>query len=101
MFKVEGSVRVLRSKLKVLLPMGLLMLSGGLILHNWTHGGYIDFASGFLIGMSIVFLIASRSQMGRDIFATDRSISEIPFHRIGCRDNFQSRGAKLGSPIIF
>ena len=51
---------MLRSKLKVLLPIGLVTLSGGLILHNWTHGRYSDFASGFLIGMSIVFLIASQ-----------------------------------------
>ena len=38
--------------------MGLLMLSGGLIVRNFLHGRYSDFASGFLIGMSIVFMIA-------------------------------------------
>jgi hypothetical protein len=49
---------VLRSKLKHLMRIGLLMLAGGLILHNWTHGRYTEFTAGFLIGMSIVFMIA-------------------------------------------
>jgi len=47
-----------RDKLNRLFPIGLLMLSIGLMLHNWTHGRYSDFAGGFLIGMSIVFMLA-------------------------------------------
>jgi hypothetical protein len=35
------------------------MLSGGLLLHNFLHARSTEFAAGFLIGMSIVFLIAS------------------------------------------
>lgn len=34
------------------------MLAAGLVLHNWTHGRYTEFTAGFLIGMSIVFMIA-------------------------------------------
>jgi uncharacterized membrane protein YccC len=41
-----------------LFPVGVLMLSGGLLLHNFLHARSIEFAAGFLIGMSIVFLIA-------------------------------------------
>ncbi len=49
---------MLQRKINRLLPIGLLMLSGGLILRNFVHGRYFDFAAGFLIGMSIVFMIA-------------------------------------------
>lgn len=34
------------------------MFAVGLTLHNFTHGRYIEFAAGFLIGMSLVFMIA-------------------------------------------
>jgi hypothetical protein len=50
-----------------LLPAGLLMLSGGLILHNSMHGRYADFAGGFLIGMAIVFMIAGFGSRSRGI----------------------------------
>lgn len=49
---------MLRRKLNRLLPIGLLMLATGLILHNWVHGRHTDFAGGFLIGMAAVFMIA-------------------------------------------
>jgi len=49
---------VLRRKLSRLLPIGALMLAAGLILHNFLHGRYTEFAAGFLIGMSAVFMIA-------------------------------------------
>jgi len=42
-----------------LVPVGLLSLAAGLILHNWLHSRPAEFASGFLIGMSLVFLLAS------------------------------------------
>lgn len=58
---------MLQRKLKVLFPIGLLMLSGGLILHNWAHGNYTSFASGFLIGISLVFLIASVLSRSRSL----------------------------------
>ncbi len=54
---------MLHRKFNRLVPIGLLMLSGGLILHNWVHGRYTEFAGGFLIGMSVVFMIAG--VMGR------------------------------------
>jgi hypothetical protein len=41
-----------------LIPIGSLMLASGLVLHNWMHLRYSEFAGGFLIGMSCVFLIA-------------------------------------------
>ena len=34
------------------------MLATGLLLHNWMHGRYTEFAGGFLIGMAAVFMIA-------------------------------------------
>lgn len=45
-------------KLKNLLPVGLLSLAGGLLLHNFAHSRYSEFAAGLLIGMSLVFVIA-------------------------------------------
>lgn len=45
------------TRLHYLFPVGTLMLAVGLLLHNWTHGRYADFSAGFLIGMSIVFMI--------------------------------------------
>lgn len=51
-------------KLKNLFPVGMLSLSAGLILHNFLHTRYSEFAAGVLIGMSIVLMIASLS--GRD-----------------------------------
>jgi hypothetical protein len=45
----------------------LLMLSGGLVLHNWIHGRYTEFAGGFLIGMSIVFMIAGFAGRSRGV----------------------------------
>lgn len=49
---------MLQRKLNRLLPIGLLMLATGLLLHNWMHGRYTEFAGGFLIGMAAVFMIA-------------------------------------------
>lgn len=43
---------------KNLLPVGLLSLSGGLLLHNFLHTRYSEFVAGLLIGMSIVFMFA-------------------------------------------
>lgn len=50
---------MLHRKLSRLLPIGALMLAAGLILHNFLHGRYTEFAAGFLIGMSAVFIIAA------------------------------------------
>jgi hypothetical protein len=50
---------VLKRNLNRLFPFGALMLSGGLLLHNFLHARSSEFAAGFLIGMSIVLLIAS------------------------------------------
>lgn len=47
-----------RNYWKNLLPIGLLSLSAGLILHNFLHTRYSEFAAGLLIGISIVFIIA-------------------------------------------
>ena len=51
-----GSVPHIR--LKNLLPIGLLSLAGGLLLRNFAHTRYSEFAAGLLIGVSIVFTIA-------------------------------------------
>ncbi len=49
---------MLHRKLSRLLPIGVLMLAAGLILHNFLHGRYTEFTAGVLIGMSAVFMIA-------------------------------------------
>lgn len=46
------------TKLHYLFPIGTLLLAAGLLLRNWTHGRYTEFTAGFLIGVSIVFMIA-------------------------------------------
>jgi hypothetical protein len=46
------------NKFARLLPLGLVLLSAGLILRNFAHGRYSDFSAGFLIGISIVFMLA-------------------------------------------
>ena len=50
---------MLKKNLDRLFPVGALMLSGGLLLHNFLHARSTEFTAGLLIGMSIVFLIAS------------------------------------------
>lgn len=50
---------MLKRNLNRLFPIGALMLSGGFLLHNFLHARYTEFAAGFLIGMSTVFLIAA------------------------------------------
>lgn len=52
-------------KLRNLFPIGMLSLSAGLILRNFLHSRYSEFAAGMLIGMSIVFMIASLSGRGK------------------------------------
>jgi hypothetical protein len=49
---------VLSRRLHSFFPVGTLMLAAGLVLHNWTHGRHTEFIAGFLIGMSVVFMIA-------------------------------------------
>lgn len=52
-------------KLSQLLPLGVVLLASGLLLHNSMHGDYADSISGFLIGVSLVFMItgfAARSK---------------------------------------
>lgn len=49
---------MLQRKLDRLLPIGILMLATGLVLHSWGHGRHMEFAGGFLIGMAAVFMIA-------------------------------------------
>jgi hypothetical protein len=49
---------VLRRKLSRLLPLGLVLLASGLLLHYWMHGDYAESISGFLIGISVVLMIA-------------------------------------------
>ena len=49
---------MLKKNLDRLFPVGALMLSGGLLLQDFLHAHSTESATGFLIGMSIVFLIA-------------------------------------------
>ena len=49
---------MLRNKISRLLPIGLACLGSGLLIHNSLHGRYVEFSSGVLIGVSLVFIIA-------------------------------------------
>lgn len=54
---------MIRTKLSFLVPVGSLALAAGLIVQLWAHGRSSHFIAGFLIGISLVFLIAGL--MGR------------------------------------
>jgi len=48
-----------------LISAGLLALVMSIGLGNGTHGNHTEFASGFLLGMSLVFIIAGTVQRSR------------------------------------
>jgi len=48
---------VSRRNMSRLVPIGLMLLASGLLLHNLSHGEYTESISGFLIGISLVFMI--------------------------------------------
>jgi hypothetical protein len=48
---------VLPGKVNRLIPIGLLMLAGGLMLRVLMRGDYSESASGFLIGIALVFIV--------------------------------------------
>ncbi len=50
---------MLGKRISRLLPVGVLMLATGLLLHNFAHDRASEFVAGFLIGMSAVFMIAA------------------------------------------
>ncbi|MGO9086897.1 MAG: hypothetical protein ACLQBK_16870 [Candidatus Sulfotelmatobacter sp.] len=56
---------MIRRKVSPFIPVGLLMLSAGLLLHNWTHGNYWHFAGGFLLGAGIVLIIGGTFRQSR------------------------------------
>lgn len=45
-------------KMSLFTPVGLLVLVAGLLVRQFTHSNYSDFAAGFLMGGSLVLLIA-------------------------------------------
>ncbi|MGA8212190.1 MAG: hypothetical protein WB799_01250 [Candidatus Sulfotelmatobacter sp.] len=51
-----------QSRISPFVPVGLLALVAGIFLQHFTHGRYSDFAGGFLMGMSLVFLIFGVAQ---------------------------------------
>ena len=54
-----------RRKISQLVPLGVVLLASGLLLHNWMHGDYADSISGFLIGVSLVFIGFGFARMKR------------------------------------
>ena len=46
---------------------GSLALAIGVSLHNWGHGNFVHFASGFLLGISIALLILGLARPSRRI----------------------------------
>jgi hypothetical protein len=51
--------------MNILIPVGLLALVAGILLRLFTHARYTEFASGFLMGLSIVFIIAGVVRQSR------------------------------------
>lgn len=49
---------MIRKKLSFLIRVGSLALAAGFIVQLWAHGRTSHFIAGFLIGISIVFLIS-------------------------------------------
>jgi hypothetical protein len=47
-----------RRNIRVFIPVGLFALAAGILLHLFTHAKYSEFAGGFLVGLSMVFIIA-------------------------------------------
>jgi hypothetical protein len=54
-------------KLNGFISVGLLSLCAGIILRNWTHARYSEFAAGFFIGLSIVFIIFGAVRQRRGV----------------------------------
>jgi uncharacterized membrane protein YfcA len=48
---------MIQRKITLFVPVGLLGVVAGVFLHYYVHGQYSDFASGFLMGLSVVLLI--------------------------------------------
>jgi hypothetical protein len=51
-----------QGRISPFVPVGLLALVAGIFLQHFTHERYSDFAGGFLMGMSLVFLIFGVAQ---------------------------------------
>lgn len=47
-----------RHKVSMFIPVGLILFSTGLLLHNFIRGNYSDFFTGLLIGTSLPMMIA-------------------------------------------
>jgi hypothetical protein len=58
---------MIRKKLSFLVPVGSLSLAAGLIVQFYAHGRPSHFIAGFLIGISIVFLIAGVAGRTRSV----------------------------------
>jgi hypothetical protein len=50
-----------QDKLNRLLPVGLVMPAAGLLFRNFAHGHFSNFGAGFMIGISLVFMILDSS----------------------------------------
>jgi hypothetical protein len=53
------------SRMNVFVRVGLLALAAGLLVRLYTHANYSEFAGGFLIGLSLVFMIYGISRKSR------------------------------------
>jgi hypothetical protein len=49
----------------VFVPIGLLGLMAGIFVQRYAHGRYSDFTGGFLMGVSLVLLIAGAVKRGK------------------------------------
>lgn len=56
-----------RSGVNSFIPVGLFALVAGILLRLFTHGNYSHFAGGFLIGVSIVWIIVGFVRQSRSM----------------------------------
>ncbi|HTC48914.1 MAG TPA: hypothetical protein VK722_16440 [Candidatus Aquilonibacter sp.] len=54
-----------RRRIGIFVPVGLFALATGTLLRLYTHANYTEFAAGFLIGISLVLIIAGFVRLKR------------------------------------
>jgi len=73
---------MIRHRVSRLIPVGLLALVASILLRLYTHGNYSHFAVGFLMGLSIVLMIAGLVRQRRGM-TSDRVKPTTPSAPIG------------------
>ena len=56
-----------RRKISFLIRVGLFALAAGILVRLYTHSNYSEFAAGFLMGLSLVLMIAGLVRQKRSM----------------------------------